>query len=206
MPKKRHKPEEIVTKLRQADVLISQGQDIADVVRQTGVSEVACVMNCSMVKSSIRCGRPRSSSKVGGVTSTPSGRMNRWLQATGCPFRKSYPDVLMVQSGQDRNGDNSARPLDCSMQRRVFLQCQMRARLIVIRRIRNKNSPQVRLAEDDHLIQALAVQCADQAFRNAILPRRSGRDRLVTDTHRPHPTLECMPVGSVIVAHQISRR
>jgi len=26
MPKKRHKPEEIVTKLRQADVLISQGK------------------------------------------------------------------------------------------------------------------------------------------------------------------------------------
>jgi hypothetical protein len=32
-----------------------------------------------------------------------------------CPFRKSYPDVLMVQSSQDRNGDNGARSLDCSM-------------------------------------------------------------------------------------------
>jgi len=40
MPKKRHKPEAIVSKLRQADVLISQGQDIADVIRQIGVSEV----------------------------------------------------------------------------------------------------------------------------------------------------------------------
>jgi len=39
MPKKRHKPEQIVSKLRQADVLISQGQDIADVIRQIGVSE-----------------------------------------------------------------------------------------------------------------------------------------------------------------------
>ena len=40
MPRKKHKPEEIVAKLRQADVLISQGQDIADVIRQIGVSEV----------------------------------------------------------------------------------------------------------------------------------------------------------------------
>jgi hypothetical protein len=32
-----------------------------------------------------------------------------------CPFRKSYPDVLMVQSSHDRNGDNGARALDCSM-------------------------------------------------------------------------------------------
>ena len=37
-----------------------------------------------------------------------------------CPFRKSYPDVLMVQSSQDRNGGNVARSLDRSMQRRIF--------------------------------------------------------------------------------------
>jgi putative transposase len=52
MPRKRHKPEEIVTKLRQVDVLVSQGQGIADAIRQIGVSEVACVTNCSTVKSS----------------------------------------------------------------------------------------------------------------------------------------------------------
>jgi transposase-like protein len=40
MPRKSHKPEEIVTKLRQVDVLVSQGQGIADAIRQIGVSEV----------------------------------------------------------------------------------------------------------------------------------------------------------------------
>jgi putative transposase len=40
MPKKRHKPEEIVAKLRQVDVLVSQGQSVADAVRQIGVTEV----------------------------------------------------------------------------------------------------------------------------------------------------------------------
>jgi hypothetical protein len=43
--------------------------------------------------------------------------------------------------------------------------------LIVISHISGKNSPQVRLAEDEHLIQALAAQCADQMFCTAILPR-----------------------------------
>ena len=33
----------------------------------------------------------------------------------------------------------------------------MRARLIVIGRIGGKNSPQVRLAEDDYMVQALAM-------------------------------------------------
>jgi putative transposase len=40
MPRKRHTPEEIVTKLRQADVLVAQGQSVADAVRSIGVTEV----------------------------------------------------------------------------------------------------------------------------------------------------------------------
>jgi len=40
MPRKRHKPEEIVAKLRQVDVLVSQGQRVADAVRSIGVTEV----------------------------------------------------------------------------------------------------------------------------------------------------------------------
>ena len=40
MARKRYKPEEIVAKLRQVDVHVSQGQNIADAIRQIGVSEV----------------------------------------------------------------------------------------------------------------------------------------------------------------------
>jgi hypothetical protein len=120
-----------------------------------------------------------------------------------CPFRKSYPDILMMQSSQDRNGGNVARALDRSMQGRIFPQRQVRARFIVIRRISGKSSPQVHLAEDHHLIQALAAQWADKAFRTAILPWRPGRDRSVADTHRPHPRCEDMPVGAVVVAHPV---
>ena len=40
MPKKTYKPEEIVAKLRQADMLIAQGEKIPDVVRIIGVTQV----------------------------------------------------------------------------------------------------------------------------------------------------------------------
>ena len=40
MPRKRHKPEEIVAKLRQVDVLVSQGKSVAESVRAIGVTEV----------------------------------------------------------------------------------------------------------------------------------------------------------------------
>jgi putative transposase len=40
MARKRYKPEEIVAKLRQVDILVSQGQNMVDAIRQIGVSEV----------------------------------------------------------------------------------------------------------------------------------------------------------------------
>ena len=126
----------------------------------------------------------------------------------------------MVQSSQDGNGGNGARSLNRSMQRRIFpligtlrrecldqlLNAKWVRALIVIRRIGGKNSPQVRLAEDEYLIQALAAQCADQTFGTTILPRRPRRDRSIADTHRPHPRLEDVSIGAVVVAHQVGWR
>ena len=40
MPTKSYKPEEIVAKLRQVDVLTSQGLSVAEAIRSIGVSEV----------------------------------------------------------------------------------------------------------------------------------------------------------------------
>ena len=40
MAKKGHKPEEAVAKLRQVDVLVSQGQSVAEAIRAIGVTEV----------------------------------------------------------------------------------------------------------------------------------------------------------------------
>ena len=54
MPRKRHKPEEILTKLRQVDVPISQDQSVADAIRKIVLTEVACATNCLMAKASAR--------------------------------------------------------------------------------------------------------------------------------------------------------
>ncbi len=39
MPQKKHKPEEIVAKLRQVDVLLSQGKSVGEAVRTIGVTQ-----------------------------------------------------------------------------------------------------------------------------------------------------------------------
>ena len=40
MPRKRYKAEEIVSKLRQVDVLVAQGNKVPDAVRSIGVTQV----------------------------------------------------------------------------------------------------------------------------------------------------------------------
>jgi len=40
MPRKKYRPEEIITKLREADILISQGQTVASVIKSLGVYDV----------------------------------------------------------------------------------------------------------------------------------------------------------------------
>ena len=81
-----------------------------------------------------------------------------------CPFRKSYPDIMVVQPGQDWDSDNGAGPLDCPTCGRVFAKRQVRPDLIVVGRISRKNLPQMRLAEDQHPVQALAAHGANQTL------------------------------------------
>jgi hypothetical protein len=43
IPRKKHKAEEIIAKLRQVDVLTAQGRPVAEAVRLIGVTEVAII-------------------------------------------------------------------------------------------------------------------------------------------------------------------
>jgi len=63
-----------------------------------------------------------------------------------------------------------AGALHGSAERRVFVQCQMRARFIVILRIQRKNPPQVLLTKDQHMIQAIAPDGPNQPLDVGILP------------------------------------
>ena len=54
MARKRYKPEEIVAKLRQVDVLVSQGQNMVDAIRQIGVSEVTYYGGAELENSRLR--------------------------------------------------------------------------------------------------------------------------------------------------------
>jgi len=58
MPQKKHKPEEIVAKLRQVDVLLSQGRPVAEAIRMIGVTAFAKHSRVNSITFSMRNYRP----------------------------------------------------------------------------------------------------------------------------------------------------
>ena len=111
----------------------------------------------------------------------------------------------MMQSAEDWDGSDVADPLNCSLQRCISLQRQVRARSVVIRCIGQQDTAQVTLATDQHLIQAFPAKRPDQTLSDAILPRRSRRYRTITDAHRCDPGRKDMSVGAIIVTYQVGR-
>jgi putative transposase len=79
MARKHHKPEEIVAKLRQADVLVSQGQSVAEAIRAIGVTEVTYY---------------RWRREFGGLKSDQVKRLKE-LEAENARLRKAVADLTL---------------------------------------------------------------------------------------------------------------
>jgi len=79
MGKKRHKPEEIVAKLRQVDVLTTQGQTVAEAIRSIGVTEVTYY---------------RWRQEYGGLKSDQVKRLKE-LEAENARLRKAVSDLTL---------------------------------------------------------------------------------------------------------------
>jgi putative transposase len=79
MGKKRHTAEEIVSKLRQVDVLTAQGRTVAEAIRQIGVTEVTYY---------------RWRSEYGGLKSDQVKRL-RELETENARLRRAVSDLTL---------------------------------------------------------------------------------------------------------------
>src|SRR6478609_4143467 len=62
---------------------------------------------------------------------------------------------------------------------------------------------QMPLAKDDHVIEALTSDGADQSFSIAVLPRRSRRCRSVANAHRSDAARKCLAIDAVPITDEI---
>src|SRR3954453_15866918 len=88
----------------------------------------------------------------------------RQINNFGCPCRKSDPDIMVVQSAEDRQGYNSSDRMDGSGDRSVFDKEKMCSSDVVVFLIRAEHMAQMSLAEDEDVIKALPADQADQPF------------------------------------------
>ncbi|OGB93017.1 MAG: transposase [candidate division NC10 bacterium RBG_16_65_8] len=92
MPKKRFQPEQIIGKLRHADVLLGQGKRVADVVKALGITDVTYY---------------RWRQEFGGMTTTQAKRLKELDRESG-QLRKIVADLtldtLILQEAAKGNG------------------------------------------------------------------------------------------------------
>ena len=81
-----------------------------------------------------------------------------------------------------------------------------RTRLVIVARVRSQQMAKVPLAEHDNVVKTFPADRTDRPFTISVLPRRSRRDWLIPDAHRPNAADEDVAVDSIAVTDDVSRR
>ncbi len=114
----------------------------------------------------------------------------------------------MVQSThfRERHHATFRGRVDASWRGRVLLEGEMSPRQMIISEISRKQAAQMRLAQNDQVIQTLAAQGSDQSLRERILPgaERGGND--FGDAHAGDAVPKHVAVNSVAIPQEPARR
>lgn len=106
----------------------------------------------------------------------------------------------------ERHHATFRRCLDASWRGRVLLKGEMGARPMRVEDVSGQQAAQMRLAQDDDVIQTLAAEGSDQSLRVRMLPG-TGRGRHdVRDAHAGDAAPEHVAVDRVTIPHEPSRR
>src|ERR1700694_2937113 len=81
----------------------------------------------------------------------------------------------------------------------------MCSNVVVIASIGSQDSAQMRLAQDDEMVNTLAPDRSDQPFGKAVLPRRGWCSRLVPDAHGAKSAGDDCTVDAIPVADHVAR-
>ena len=125
-----------------------------------------------------------------------------------CPVLivKSDPGVLVMQSAEMGLCEDSTDVLNVARNRRVLVQRQMRAGLVVICHVRSLQVPKVMLSKENDMVEYLSPDRANQPFSIGVLPWRSRCRWSVRNAHRAKPPDECFAIGAIAITHDIIRR
>ena len=102
-------------------------------------------------------------------------RFCRWRGegSTGSTRRSS--DVAVVEAADVGQGNHAAElgwldgaPLGC-----ILLEREMRSRAVVVAKVAAQTATEMSLAQDDHVVEKLTAEGADDSFGEGVLPGRA---------------------------------
>ena len=76
---------------------------------------------------------------------------------------------------------------------------------VIVREVAGQDAAQVLFTKDEHVIQTLAPDGADESLRERVLPRGVRRGQDFTDSHVLHALPEHVTVDRVAIAEEIGR-
>jgi hypothetical protein len=108
--------------------------------------------------------------------------------------------VMETTDLAERNDRSGGYFGDGSMVRRVFVQTEMRSAAMIVLTVGLENASQMRLVQDDHVVETLSSNGADQAFHVRVLPgaRRRGDD--FADAQTSQSSVEHIAVDGVAIS------
>jgi hypothetical protein len=145
----------------------------------------------------------------GSIPSAPTKSGRKAIGWSGClwlSYRKSNPNVLVMQSAEMWLREDPADTLNFARNRRVLVQRQMRAALVVVCHVRSQQVPKVTLAKDNDMVEHFSPDRANQPFSIGVLPWRSRCRWSVANAHCAKPPDECLAIGAIAITHDIVRR
>ncbi len=82
----------------------------------------------------------------------------------------------------------------------------MRPRAVVVAKVAAQTTTQMSLVQDDHMVQQLAADGADQALSEGVLPEGAWCRYNLGDAHALHPSSKLAAMDAVAIAKEIARR
>jgi hypothetical protein len=96
--------------------------------------------------------------------------------------------------------------LDRTWLRAIHIEGQMRAKLVIRGDIFWQKPPEMRLVEDDHMVEQVAPDTADEPLHGGMLPRTTGRNLHLLASHVADTLLKRVTGDAVKVADHVPRR
>jgi hypothetical protein len=128
-----------------------------------------------------------------------------------CALRKHqmYRKLKLGRSGgevrQGWRGFDASISLNSAGDSRILIQGSIRSDAVVVMGVRIQNPTQMRLAQNNHMIDALAPDRSFQPLGKSILPRRRWCGRLVPDAHGAQSACDNGAVDPIAVPDHITR-